>query len=73
MNRPLSPTAQQLSRAFPDGIAASNARLVIAATILTALGDTPVGMEALDRLTDSDLVNDLTHLIYPDALEETMP
>lgn len=73
MNRPLSPTAQQLARAFPDGITADNARLIVAAAILNVLDDTPVGVVALGRLTGSDLVDDLTRLIYPDAIKETSP
>lgn len=73
MNRPLSPTAQQLSRAFPAGVTADTARLVIAASIINALDDTPVGTGALGRLAAIDLVDDLAHLIYPHALKETRP
>ncbi|WP_288797804.1 hypothetical protein [uncultured Arsenicicoccus sp.] len=71
MTRPLSPTAQRLARAFPGGITAGNARLVVAAHLLVMLGDTPTGVVALSRLADSDLVDDLAHLIYPDARKET--
>lgn len=71
MSRHLSPTSQQLARAFSDGITANKARLAIAAVILDTIGDYRPG--SLDRLADSDLVDDLTHLIHPDALKDTSP